>query len=150
MRIAQTIALTSIAATAPPRLTLAAAEAVAHRLDVSANGEPAPVQLGREAHLGVDDAVGGEIDGRLVGDPFDALGRLHHRQRVLERREVLEDVLRLGAAGEPRLQLAGSVDGGGVQPLASASSRIVCGRRPPSRWSWSRHLRARPRIAVAP
>ena len=27
--------------------------------------------------------------------------RLHHRERVLERREVLEDVARVGAAGEP-------------------------------------------------
>ena len=39
---------------------------------ISASGEPVRlVELGGEAHLGVDDAVVGEIDGRLVGDPFE-------------------------------------------------------------------------------
>ena len=53
----------------------------------------------------VDDAVGGEVDHRLGGDALDVLGRLHHGERVLERRQVLQQVAGLGAGGEPRLQL---------------------------------------------
>ena len=65
------------------------------------------VQLRSEADLRVHHPVGGEIDDGLVGDPFDVLGGLHHRQGVLERRQVLQQVGGLCAAGEPRLQCVG-------------------------------------------
>ncbi len=35
------------------------------------------VQFGREADLGVDDAVAREVEGALAGDAFEVLARLH-------------------------------------------------------------------------
>ena len=49
---------------------LALAEAVQHRLDDLVEGQaPLDVQLGGEADLGVDDAVGGQVLGALGGHP---------------------------------------------------------------------------------
>ena len=56
------------------------------------------MELRREADLGVHDAIGGEVDDRLGSDPLDVLGRLHHGERVLERGQVLQQVVGLGAA----------------------------------------------------
>ena len=90
------------------------------------------MELGSEADLGVDHAVGGEVDRRLVGDPLDGLRLLHHGRRVLERRQVLQEVGRLGAAVNQPAARRDPVDGN-VQPISSASSMTVCGRSPPSR-----------------
>jgi hypothetical protein len=62
------------------------------------------VQLRREAHLRVHHTVGGEVGHRLGGDALDRGLGLHHGERVLERRQVLQDVARVGATGEPGLQ----------------------------------------------
>ena len=61
----------------------------------------AQVLLGREAHLGVDDAVGGEVLGALLGHPDEGVLRLHHADGVVERLEVEHEVLPGGALGEP-------------------------------------------------
>ena len=63
------------------------------------------VQLGREAHLGVDDTVGGEVLGALGRHPLDRVAVLHHADRVGERLEVQHEVVALGAAVEPRREL---------------------------------------------
>ncbi len=69
------------------------------------------MQLGGEPDLGVDHAVGGQVDRRLVGDPLDRLRLLHHGERVLERRQVLQEVGGLGAAVNQRCSVSTSVDG---------------------------------------
>jgi hypothetical protein len=108
VRIAQRIAFTvicrpSAAAAASPRRNPRR-----HRIDDRLECEPLLlVEFGRESDLGVDDAVVGEVDDRLVGDAFDVVCGLHHRQRVLEGREVLQQVGGLGTAREPRLKLVG-------------------------------------------
>ena len=84
---------------------LAASETARDGVDDRVEREPGgDVQLGREPDLGVDHAVGGEVDRRLVGDPLDRLRPLHHGERVLERGQVLQEVGGLGAGGEPALQ----------------------------------------------
>ena len=50
------------------------------------------VQLGGEPHLGVDDAVGGEVLDALPGHPVQRVGRLHHRDGVREALEVADQV----------------------------------------------------------
>ena len=108
VRIAQRMACTTIgrpaaAASRSPRRNPAVTAA-----DDGLERQPALlVQLGSEPHLGVHDAVGGEVERALVGDALDVLLGLHHGERVLERGEVLQQVLGCGAGGEPRLQLAG-------------------------------------------
>ena len=74
------------AASASPRRSPAVTASTA------ACGDSARVQLGREADLGVHDAVGGEVDDGLGGDPLERAGRLQHGERVLERRQVLQEV----------------------------------------------------------
>ena len=63
------------------------------------------VQLRGEPHLGVHDAVGGEVERGLTRDAVQRGRRLHHRERVLERRQVLEDVAGAGPTREPRREL---------------------------------------------
>ena len=87
-------------------------EALEHRGDHLVEGEALEqVLLGREAHLGVDDAVGGEVLGALLRDALERVLRLHHADGVVERLEVEHEVLAGGALGEPRGQL-GLVGGG--------------------------------------
>ena len=74
------------------RLGLAAPEPARDGLDDGLGGEPRDVQLGGEADLRVDDAVGGEVDDGFGGDPLERSGGLHHGQRVLERGQVLQEV----------------------------------------------------------
>ena len=81
-------------------------EAVEHRLDHLLQGEPAlHVQLGREPHLRVDHAVGGQVLGALGRHPGQRLRRLHDRHRVLERVQVVLEMTAVGARrsrGRPR------------------------------------------------
>ncbi len=63
------------------------------------------VLFGRPADLGVDDAVVGEVLGRLAGHPGDALGRLHHRDGVRERLEIALQRAGVGAVAKPLAQL---------------------------------------------
>ena len=74
------------------------------------------MKLRREADLGVHDAVGREVDHCLGGDT-SMLGGLHHGQRVLERGEVLEQVVRLGGRREPSWSEAGPGRAGDAQPI---------------------------------
>ena len=95
----------------------AAGEAVEHRLDHLVERQPGlGAQLGRHAHLGVDDAVGGQVLGALVGDPLDRVAVLHHADGVGERLEVQHEVVALGAAVEPLGEL---VDVGGRQAVVA-------------------------------
>jgi hypothetical protein len=87
---------------------LAAPEPARHRLDDRFQRQSLVlVELGREPHLGVRDAVVREIGDGLPGDALDRLRRLHDRECVLERGEVLEQVAGLGATREPGLQVVG-------------------------------------------
>ncbi len=89
----------------------AASEPGEHRLHHLVEGEALlGAQLGRQAHLGVHDAVGGEVLRALVGDPFDRVAVLHHADGVGEGLEVEHEVVALGAAVEPGGEL---VDVGG-------------------------------------
>ena len=83
-----------------------------HRLHHLVEREPlAQVLLGREPHLGVDDAVGGQVLGALLGHARERVLRLHHADGVVERLEVEHEVLPGGAFGEPAGEL-GLVGGG--------------------------------------
>ena len=106
-----------------------AAEAGEHRLDHLVERQALlGAELGREAHLGVDDAVGGEILRALVGDPFDRVAVLHHADGVGERLEVEHEVVALGAAVEPRREV---VDVGGRQGVVAVlAGQLDHGLRP--------------------
>ena len=114
-------------------------EAVDHRLDDVLDGQPLRGrQLRGEAHLGVDDAVGGQVERALAGHPVDRLGVLHHADGVREGLQVPHQRAGVGRLPEParrgsrrrRRAARGS-------RASSASSSTVCGRSPPSRWSCS-------------
>lgn len=82
-------------------------ESFLHRLHDGIEGEALMhVQLGSEAHLGVHDAIGRKVECGLTGDPHEVIGALHYGAGVLEGGEVLQQVLRLGTAHEPPVQLA--------------------------------------------
>ena len=74
------------------------------------------MQLRGEAHLGVDDAVGGQVQGALAGDPDERVLGLHHPDGVGERLEVQPQVAAVGAGVEPGGQL---VDVGGGQAVVA-------------------------------
>ena len=66
--------------------------------------------LGGVADLGVDHPVGGEVLDALPGDPGECVGRLHHRDGVVEGLEVALQRARVGRLREPppeRLGVAG-------------------------------------------
>ena len=119
-------------------------EALEHRLDHLVEGQPAvDVQLGREAHLGVDDAVVGQVLGALGGHPHEGVLGLHDADRVLERLEVEVEVVPVGARVNHWRQL---VDVGRGQRCGRRRVRARppwTGRSPPSRWSCSSTLGAR-------
>ena len=77
-------------------------EALEVRIDHLVEGQ---ALLGRQlrgvAHLGVGDAVGGEVLGALGGDADDRVAVLQHADRVLERLEVQLERLAIRAAAEP-------------------------------------------------
>ena len=79
-----------------------AGEAVEDRLHHLVEREPGlGAELGRHAHLGVHDPVGGEVLGALERHPLDRVLVLHHADRVGERLEVEHEVVALGPAVEP-------------------------------------------------
>ena len=65
------------------------------------------MQLWGEPHLGIDDTVVGQVEGCLGGDAFDVGLGLHHGERVLERGQILQQVLGGGSGREPCLQRLG-------------------------------------------
>ena len=99
------------------------------------------VLLGGVADLGVDDAVVGQVLGALAGHARERLGRLHHADRVGERLEVQDQVLAVGAAGHPRLELVRVGRSAARRSRSRRRARRSCaGRTPPSRWSCKRTL----------
>ncbi len=71
-----------------------------HRLHDGGQRETAlGVQLGGEAHLGVDHAVLGEVERALPRHPHERVGRLHHPDGVREGRQVRRQ--RAGVRGLP-------------------------------------------------
>ena len=93
-------------AAAASRLTTA--EPRRDRLDHGLHCEPAVlVEFRREPDLGVHHPVGGEVDDGFARHPLDVVRGLHHRQRVLEGGQVLQEVSGLCSPGEPRLQCVG-------------------------------------------
>ena len=83
-----------------PGRRAAQAEPLQHRRDnLVGLQSPVQVQFGREADLGVDDAVGGQVLGAFGGDPDQRLAGLHDRHRVLERLQVQLQVTAPRGAG---------------------------------------------------
>ena len=74
----------------------------------SVEREPAvDVQLGREADLGVHDAVGGQVLRALGGDPGQRLARLHDADGVREGLEVALQRAGVGRLDEPAAERLG-------------------------------------------
>ena len=117
-----------------------------HGLDRLVEGEAATqVLLRRPADLALDDAVLGEVLDELARDADEPLAGLHDADREVEGLQVLDERSGVGLLGEPGAEPAASA-AGSSRPIGSASSMIVCGRSPPSRWSCRDTLgRAMPR-----
>ena len=118
-------------------------EALLHRLDDLVQGEPgAQVLLGGVADLGVDHAVGRQVLDALARHPGQRRRGLHHRRRCGRTSPGSAPASR---SRPPRRTSApsdsASVAGSGW-PICPASSRMVAGRSPPSRWSCSSTLGA--------
>ncbi len=80
-------------------------EALLHRRDDLVERQPArDVLLGGVAHLGVDDAVRGEVLDALAGDPGDRRTVLHDGDGVVEGLEVADERPGVGRLGEPAPQ----------------------------------------------
>ena len=98
------------------------------------------VLLGGEPHLGVDDAVRGQVLARTRPPPGAApSGVCITADRVRERLQVA--LQRAGVGGVRRTSRPSAAGVGRGQPRArsrAASSTTVAGRSPPSRWSCSR------------
>ncbi len=89
----------------PGRLLLTLDDALLHGLDGLGERESGrQVLLGRPPQLGVDDAVGGQVDDRLAGDASQVLGPLHHRDGVDEGLEVALERTRARRLLEPRAE----------------------------------------------
>ena len=127
----------------PPRGRDALVEALLHGADDLVEGQARPdVLLGGVADLGVDDAVGRQVLDALARDPGERRAGLHDGDRVVEGLEVAHQRAGVGRLGEPGAERVGVV---GRQLVAGLGGQleIVWGRRPPSRWSWSRTFGAR-------
>ena len=108
MRIAQQDGVDQDRVARGRRFTFAAPEPVGDGADDRLERQPVVlVQLGGEPHLGIDDAIVGQVERRLGSDAFDVGLGLHDGQRVLERGQVLQQVLAVGARREPGLQRVG-------------------------------------------
>ena len=80
----------------------AVAEACQGGLDDLVEGQPTfDVQLGCEPHLGVDDAVIGEILGAFGRNPVQGISGLHDAHGVGERLEVEDQIEAAGASDHP-------------------------------------------------
>ena len=101
------------------------------------------VLLGRVADLGVDHAVRGQVLDALAGDPGDRGGGLHDRRRCGRRSRGSAPASRSRPTREPAAQRLGVGRRAARGRSPAARSRIVWGRSPPSRWSWSSTLGAR-------
>ena len=86
-----------------------------HRVEAQV---PVRVEVGCEADLGVDDAVGREVLQRLVGHALEGFLGLHDRDRVCEALEVQGEVALIGAFEEPLAELVG---------VRRRKSRVACG-----------------------
>ncbi len=105
-RIAETSSFIAIRRPSLPRSLLALAEAGEDRRHRLVEREPAfGRELGRVPHLGVHDAVGGEVFGALGRDALDRVARLEQGDRVAEPLEVELEALAVGAAQEPAGEL---------------------------------------------
>ena len=90
------------------RVGLAPPETQQGGVDDLLEREPAVgVLFRRPAHLGVDDAVIGEVLGAFLGYSGYSLGGLHDRDGVHERLEVALERTRTGSIPEPAGQLLG-------------------------------------------
>ena len=88
------------------RAASAAAEPGEHRAHDLVERQPRfGVQFWRETHLGVHHVVGGEILRALERHTLDRVTVLHHADGVRERLEIEHEVVALGAAVEPLLQI---------------------------------------------
>ena len=68
---------------------------------------------------------------RTRGRPgSSAVGRLHHRDRVVEGLEVAHQRAGVGRLGEPAAERRRRRDAGSAWPISAASSTIVCGPQP--------------------
>ena len=86
------------------------AEALQHGLDDVLQREALlDVQLGCEAHLGVDDPVGGEVLRALGRHADQRVGGLEHGDGVAERLQVAHQRPGVRRAEEPRSQLHGVI-----------------------------------------
>ena len=116
-----------------PGLDRAGLEPGQHRLHHLGQLQAAlEVLLRGEPHLGVDHAVGGQVEGALPGHPVQRVRCLHDRDGVGERLQVALQRAGVGRRDEPAARPGTSVAGSAC-PTASASSTIVAGRSPPSR-----------------
>jgi hypothetical protein len=103
-------------------------EALLHGRDDLVEGQPAlEVLLGGVPHLGVDDAVRGEVERALAGDPGEVLGGLHHGDRVHEGLEVALEGTRARLLLEPLPQRRGP----GRRQLVADLPRELDDRRGP-------------------
>ena len=131
------------------RRALTLVEPGEHRADHLVEGQPLfEVKFGGEAHLGVDDAVGGEVFHAFSGDPAQRAQGLHHRDRVPEGPQVLDEGSGVGAVDEPPPQLLGILggqlgiprlacqvdDGGRAQPTIEVVVQDHLGRQSQGRW----------------
>ena len=125
-------------------------EAGEHGLDDRRGGRgPLGVQLGREADLGVDDAVGRQVLGALARPRGERVLGLEHRDGVREALEVPHEVARRGSSlRTTRRARRGPWSGRPCSRRLAASSMTVSGRSPPSRWSWRRTFGAREELVV--
>lgn len=83
-------------------------EALVDGLDHLFEAQPAvEVLLGGVAHLGVDDAVLGEVLGALAGDPDERLAGLHHADGVREGLQIPFQGTGVGGLPEPDAELVG-------------------------------------------
>ena len=95
-----------------------------------------------EADLGVDDTVCRKVLSALARDAFDALPRLHDGDGVGERLEVEDQVVAVGSTRDHIPEGLRVRRRQACVVVAAASSMIVPGRSPPSRWSCSSTLGA--------
>ncbi len=128
----------------------ALAEALLHGLHHLGQRQVAlQVQLGREADLGVDDAVVGQVLRALAGDPHKRVVGLHHPDGVRERRQVARQRPGVRVLLEPPPEL---LDVGRGQAVVTGLGRQLDDRRraqPAVEVVVQQHLRRAPHVRGA-